>query len=265
MKRIICLLAVCAGSAQAQISYTLTDVGTELTASNFFDADGQFSVTPGFDMGANFTMNRHRYLLDDYTSIPNSFSFDAASFPSINSFETVNDVAGQASAERFEIGWNVASAASFPTSVDPDMEFGSFQLTGALGGQLTFTEDTTIRISYEGIASGLVGEGLAGGGINNFAKFEFYGSAIQNPFSAGFGTAVDITNAFSVEIDVLAGSQLFVEYQIESTQFSSAVLAGGLREWDQASSGSMSIEVIPAPASGSLLALAGLAAARRRR
>lgn len=250
-----------AGVAQGQF-----DMSYGLTTFQTFDAyniDGSGLI--GFsNYNGQYSIDKDDIFLVDRTVISNTFVADTAGLPSLDSMQTMTTIAGQASEDRFELSWDLSADVDLGANFDPNGQLQTVPMRGEGGAHIRLENDARLRMTFSSSASGLVGENLAGGSVNNYAELTF-GGDVPNPFSTGFGRVVDVPNGFVVEFDAQANDQISLDWDIN---FSVDIFNGqtnGLAGWNQASMGSVVIEVIPAPASGSLLALAGLAAARRRR
>ena len=250
-----------AGTAAGQFS-----AGFGLTSFQSFDGIGVDGSPLTFYSNYNgaYNIDKDDIFLPERTLISNSFVADTSALPSIDSMQTMTTVAGQSSDTRFELSWDLSADVDLGDTFDPAGRLQTAPLRGAGGGRLLLTEDAQVRITVDFGAIGMVGEGLANGSVNNFAEITF-GGDVPSPFTTGYGRAVNVPSGFSIDFDIDAGEEILFGWDMN---FSVDILDGqtnGLTGWNQAAFGSMVIEVIPAPASFSLLAIGGFCATRRRR
>jgi hypothetical protein len=260
-----------AGAAQGQIDYNTAsgpdDIEVESYVYTEWDGGFEFHTSFGTDFGY---LDTEEFFKPTRTTIVDNFNLNAADYPSIDQLDSKVELTGETRSDFFEFSWDLAYRADFADSIDTsgasELFISTVRTYGPQGIRLRFDEDAEIRISLDVELGGMVGEELGSAGVlSNLAVFTFGGDALPNAFSAGAGVANDLGSSFTGDFDVAAGDELDLTFWIDNFMETGAVLTDGFTDLDQTNRGTLTIEVIPAPASASLLALGGLVASRRQR
>jgi len=247
-------IALLSGAAHAGLEYS--DIGfndlANLDASGFINGNSFYEFngrTTGLDaFGATGGSTR----VIQYDAMMTSTDYpdiDAASFSGTHNIEV--------SESRFHWDWSVAFDISVLNPImrpDADLSAGADM---ALTAGVTVTESTRVRVS------------LGGEAFNDSASTGLPNS-IGTSLSSSTGSFADVSfnvasggsDSLSFEYDAAAGEVISID---SFSQMLYANVGGFTGDLFLSQSGSITIEIVPAPATAALFGLSGLAAVRRRR
>lgn len=252
------MTACVAAPAAAQLSYSDQNA-TIVESSLFIVGDDDFS--PGSNTFGPETMFGFG---GAFQAAEQTFSAGGSygPFPGVNSINTNYSLTTQADSQGFRVSWNGISSGSVATDQLTPNDLVATDLTLRLGTIVTVESDSRLRFEFDA-ASSFTGEiEAADHFLNSFVSGEFSNSSIFADFQGGFGN--DFSNpSFAFEIDVAAGSTF--DFVLDLNFLVATFGVGSGFDWNHSTSGSVSISVVPAPASAGVLGLAGIMAARRRR
>lgn len=243
-------VASSAAVANAGMSYEFSIAQLGHTIGAFQGSQEVFEYDSLFDALIPFTS------LTSPTPFSYSRTIDPSGFNSLVSAQSTLNGVAQASSNRMEVTWNHHSSATLLNDATLSVGASSDPL---VEGEITFSSAATIRMYFSGQGTGFGTDtgttlSLAVGNhplspVPAFAHFSSTGGPVPIPFDIQFNVeAGDV-------LDISLGG---------SSDISNGTAANALG-WDRSFSGSLIIEVIPAPSSVAALGLAGLFAARRRR
>jgi len=184
--------------------------------------------------------------------------FGAGDHPLLGDWETRHVAHGEQSNTRFALYENSAHTGELPAPLESisGIDFEGDIRVGVVS-EITITESTMARISFDGFASALASDRSE---LSTSLSVSSAMGAFAD-FSAGFNTGAAVTMPFSFDVMLEAGDVIEIAYS--SRNRSREVV--GQASYFQEHLIDFSIEAIPAPGAAALFGLAGLTAARRRR
>lgn len=247
-----------AGSAIAQLSYSnqscdIVEATTIILGdSDFSSAPNQFGPTTMFGASGAFQANEQTFTAGG----------SYGPFAGVSSLNTNYSLTTRADSQGIRFSWSGVSAGSVATDQISSNDLVATDLTMRLGTIITV--ESAARLRFEFTASSSVA-GLVETTdhiLLSSVEAEYSNSLLFPDFRGGFND--DFSNpSFAFEIDAAAGSHFDFSFNLAMGIYTYGVGSGF--DWNHFTNGSVSISVVPAPASAGLLGLAGLAAARRRR
>lgn len=184
------------------------------------------------------------------------------SYPGINSVSTNYSLTTQADSQGLRFSWSGISSGSVATDQLTSNDLAATEVVMNLGTIITVQSDTRLRFEFNGTSSvtGLVEN--PDHTLLSSATASYSNSPLFADFRGGFDD--DFSNpSFAFEIDAAAGSTFDFGFDLSFGVFAYGV--GNGFDWNHFTSGSVSISVVPAPASAGVLGLAGILVSRRRR
>jgi hypothetical protein len=183
-------------------------------------------------------------------------------YPAINSVNANYSVTTRADSQGLRFSWNGTSSGSVATDQLTPNDLAATDLTVRLGTIITVQSDTRLRFEFNAASSttGLVEN--TDHFLLSSVEAGYSNSSLFADFRGGFDD--DFNNpSFVFEIDAAAGSTFDFTFDLALGVFAYGV--GNGFDWNHFTSGSVSISVVPAPASACVLGLVGIVTARRRR
>lgn len=251
-------------AAHAQFSYDLGGIQTQLASSDDIRATGNPNLFESLTVSPN---TGETLFGPDVRTFQRNFTLNTSTYPTILSAQSSMNLTTQAAPNRFAFSWTASESGAI-VGLAPDVSrFREIAMNLFTGVNMTMTQNATVRVTWEAMTTGFVGGGP--GDLThprNASTGTLGGTGLPSSFTFGYGNpSLNVQSNFSFDVNVLAGQTISLNANTALTLRNEAFVNLNNGSWNQSSSGSFVVEVIPAPSCAAALATGMCVLSRRRR